>query len=232
MSQTPFPPQQATAISQTSATPGPSISIGNTGPSGFSPLPASPTNELVNQKTGEVLPLPSAFQVPQVKGIKMLNQPRDYRTMLEKTQGYFSCNDINKGGKIKMRILNWRNEHGVRFSDAYPEPETVVQVIFIDEQDLVSTVLFRTSSMKNFYQLIDNIFAEGKALAQVVVTATMEKVTSKAGYTFHIAKFSYEDNTEENLREIMFFAQNVPDALYCFRELPREIAQEQHAAAA
>ncbi len=195
-------------------------------PQEAAPQPSTLMYEVVDAQTGEVLSgsnLPAAFIRPQLVGIKMLNQARDYRALCDKASGFFSCNEISKGGAIKMRILNWRLEQGVRLSDVYPEPETVVQVVFIDEQNLISTVLFRTSSMRNFIQLIDNITAEGYALASLVVTAVLERVTTKSAHTFHIVKFKYEPNDEQNIREIIAFVQSSPQALNCFRDLPREV---------
>jgi hypothetical protein len=186
--------------------------------------------EVVNRMTGEIVAATddafAAFRTPEAEGIRLLNQPRDYRALVEKSRGEFTCGDVMKGKSLKMRILRYRVEQGVRFSEAYPQPETVVQVLFIDEQDLVSTVVFRTSSYNNFMRLVDNLTAEKRAVASVIVSADMDKVTSKNNYTFHVVRFSYEPNTEADLKRIMDFVKANQEALYCFRELPKEAGGE------
>jgi hypothetical protein len=177
--------------------------------------------QIINRITGKPIELPDAFKIDPVEGIRMFAQPCDWRCMVEKTKGYFICNGEEKSHTLKLRILNYRLEEGVLFSDLYKEPETVVQAIFVDENDIVGTIVFRTSSKDNFMNMVDNLAVKRIPLATQVISATMEKVTSKAGWVFHVIKFTPENNTRENFEEIKNFVSSHPEALTCFRALPR-----------
>jgi hypothetical protein len=177
--------------------------------------------QIVNQNTGEPIVLPDAFRIDDSTGIKLLSHPRDWRAMVEKGKGFFTCNGDESGKQLRMRILNYRLEEGVLFSDVYKEPESVIQAVFIDENDIVGTIVFRTASRDNFLHLVDNLTAKRIPIATQIISANMEKVTSKAGWVFHLVRFTSETNSRENFEDIKTFISLVPEALTCFRNLPR-----------
>jgi tellurite resistance protein TehA-like permease len=49
----------------------------------------------------------------------------------------------------------------------------------------------------------------------------MERVTSKAGWVFHVVRFHSENNSQENFEDMKNFISLIPESLTCFRTLPR-----------
>lgn len=177
-----------------------------------------------NADLSTVAPASAAFQRVAAKGLKFLNnEPVEWRANMEKSVGEFLQYDQKKGPTLDMRIIGWREESGVQFSDQTGE-EDVVQVLFFAPNDALGSITFRTHSIKNFRRLVTSIQLEGDLVAQKIVTAKMAKKESN-GNKYHIVEFEAKNNTEEGFMEIAEFLVNVaPEATEAFRELPRKSA--------
>lgn len=182
---------------------------------------------LVPVETQSTLPVASAvsnpFVAPKRNGYYLPHSPREIRCMCEKSKGYFAdANDTNLGTEYKFRVLNWREVHGVKFSAEYPEPETVIQCIVVDDKKIINQMVFRTYSMGNFMNCLSEIDIQGVPLAQAVITAKMEKYTGKkSGFTYHLVKFGFTvDETSKELDELRDFVVDNPNVMHSFKELP------------
>jgi hypothetical protein len=197
----------------------------------FSQTPNTTMSDQVNEQTGEISALSqadrrmmntaptNAFSIPKREGILLPHNPRDYRCMVEKDKGYFTSNDRNVGSKIQFSLLNWKEVHNVKFSDLYEQPETVIQCVIVDSDNVIGTIVIRTWSMQGFLSMLDDVFANELAYGSVLVTAEMEKIVGKK-FTYHIVKFTYEEMTDQRVLEIMQFIESVPEAANVFREVP------------
>jgi hypothetical protein len=163
----------------------------------------------------------NAFKKVDLKGIKFLNNlPVQWRANMEKSVGEFLMLDQKKGPTLDMRIINWRLEEGVQFSDQ-TGIEDVIQVLFIAPNNAISSITFRTHSISNFNRLITGILLNEDIVAQKIVTAKMVKKESN-GNKYHIVEFEVKNNTLEGFEEIADFLVNVsPEAVDAFLELPR-----------
>jgi hypothetical protein len=184
--------------------------------------------ESVNKKSGEISVIETdplaAFKAPEFTGITLLNNPLDWRCMVGRDTGFFQCNGVRKGSELKFHILRWQEEHGVKFSDEFKEPESVVQAIIVDENNFIGCIVFRTYSKDEFEKMIDNIAITGAPLASMEITARMEKLTTKEKkFTFHIVHFTFEPAKPDRVREIAEFVQAVPVSLESFRNLPKVV---------
>ncbi|MBC8110028.1 MAG: hypothetical protein H7Y04_03105 [Verrucomicrobia bacterium] len=181
-----------------------------------------PTDQLniINPITGKPVNLPEVFK-SESAGIYAAETPNDWRCMVEKDKGYFVCNGNAQENSLRLRILNYRVEDGVLFSAAYPQPETVIQAIFIDDNDVVGTIVLRTSAKEHFLQMAEKLSSRRIPMATQRIMAQMELVTSQAGHTFYTIRFSNEDNSRTNFEEIKTFVAENPAVLSCFRKLPR-----------
>lgn len=175
----------------------------------------------VDETSGEIMNVAptTAFDIPVREGILLPHNPRDWRCMVDKASGFFTCNGQDVGDSIQFTILNWQEVHGVKFSDVYENPETVIQCVILDSEDVIGTIIFRTWSMKNFYTMMDDLFAKGMAYGAMTVTAKMEKVIGKK-YTYHVVNFTYEQSSMDKIKEIVSFLSEVPEAANVFKLLP------------
>lgn len=176
---------------------------------------------MVNESSGEIMNVSptTAFEIPVRDGILLPHNPRDWRAMADKASGFFTCNGINVGDAIQFTVLNWKEYHGVKFSDVYENPETVIQCVILDSEDVIGTIIFRTWSMKKFYAMMDDLFAKGIPYGGVTVTATMEKIIGKK-YTYHVVNFEYVKSSLDRVKDIVSFLNAVPEAANVFEELP------------
>lgn len=181
----------------------------------------------IDQSTGELLPVAAQtpvnpFLAPKREGYYIPHSPREIRCMCEKSKGYFAdATDASLGSEVKFRVLQWREVHGVKFSNEYPEPESVIQCIVVDSKKIVNQMVFRTYSMGNFLNCLTEIELAGVPLAQALITAHMEKHTGKqSGFTFHLVRFTYEVTDEAELADLAQFVSENPAVLSSYKELP------------
>lgn len=158
------------------------------------------------------------FTKPVRNGFYMPIVPRDWR--FNAKDGFFSCDNEVHGDSITFRVIDWRIEQNILFSDVYKGPEEVVQAIIIDEKMVVGTIVFRTISMHEFLQMMSQLEINETAFATIDITATLEKTKTKKGYQFFIAKFGYTEGAEDYTNGIIEFIKQCPQVMECWRLLP------------
>lgn len=178
--------------------------------------------EIVDQDSAEVMVLPAAFMVERTEGIRMLTNAREWRAMTDKAAGYFDANGDNMGSTMKMNLLNYRMEKAF-FGVQYGEDEMdVVQAVFIDQDKVVSNIVFMKSAAEEFKKMLDNIMLKQLPPVAFDITATMEKKTTKAGFAYHLVTFKAEKLETSKLKEILDFVKANGRALQAFKDLPRK----------
>jgi len=156
----------------------------------------------MSEKMFEVV---SGFTVPKLSGIIYTGKPRQYRADCQ--AGMFKIGASKMVGKsLKMEIIAWGITEDELFG--YPFQPWVV-VIFIDPNNVVSQVLFKTESLDNFINLSLEKAQEGVALGQGITTGTMSKRASRAGTVYYAVEFEWEANNPERLKEIAEFSESL-----------------------
>lgn len=177
--------------------------------------------QTVDTSTGEIIEAPRLMERRKRQGLFLPTHPRDYRALVAKDAGYFTCNERNVGSSITFNCINSREVNNVLFSAVYPEPESVQQLVIVDADDVIGNLVLRTISAVEWVKLIEECCdALGHAIHELRITAEMIPYTSKRGFSFHIVKFNYEIENEERVRMIEQFVQDIPNAAHCWRDLP------------
>ena len=145
------------------------------------PRPAYLLDKL-DEATGEVAQVPAFRYLP--------GHPRQVR--FDAKAGQFNINGtVPLGASISFVPLAWR----VFQDDILNMGRKLwAELFFADEKGAVCAVLFHGYSVENLYRLIEPLFYDDLALADVRVTVTAEKKqTTKDGKaaTYYIAQFSY-----------------------------------------
>lgn len=181
--------------------------------------------ELVDEETGSVMSLDDlgdAFKVDTTEGIKMLSNPREWRAKNGGAAGFFEVAEENRGKELKMNILGYRDELAF-FGEAYGEEEEMVtQVVFIDPEQVVASMVLRKSVAEEFKKMVDNVMLKKLPLVVMDVTASMEKKMTKKGQAYYLVSFTAERMPEEKFNEIKAFVIANPKATKHFRTLPRK----------
>ena len=92
--------------------------------------------QAVDTNTGEIMEAPQLMERRKRVGFFLPTHPRDYRALVAKDAGYFTCNERNVGKTFTFNCINSRRVDNVLFSAVYPEPETVQQLIVVDAEDV------------------------------------------------------------------------------------------------
>jgi len=150
--------------------------------------------------------LGNALVVPDVTGIIWTGRPRQYRSDCQ--LGKFKIgSDKLVGKELKMEIFGFRTIDDELFGYEY---QTWLQVLFIDPQNVVSSILFKTESMDNFANLQVDLLTQGRAIGEGIVTAVMSKRSSNAGKGYFAVEFSWAEREDsERLLEIGQFVSNL-----------------------
>jgi hypothetical protein len=111
------------------------------------------------------------------------------------------------GKELKMEVFGFRTIDDELFGYEY---QTWLQVLFIDPQNVVSSILFKTESMDNFANLQVDLLTQGRAIGEGVVTAVMAKRSSNAGKGYFAVEFSWAEREDgERLLEIGQFVSGL-----------------------
>jgi hypothetical protein len=91
------------------------------------------------------------------------------------------------GKSLTMEILAWRIFEDELFGY---EHQSWLEIIFIDESNVVSHILFKTESLDNFTNLALDKAQDGVGIGEGVTTATMSKRTStRNGTSYYAVEF-------------------------------------------
>ena len=151
--------------------------------------------------------LGNALVPPEAKGIIWGGRPRQYRADCQ--VGQFKLGATKMVGRtLEMEIFGFRTIDDELFGYEY---QTWLQVLFIDPQNVVSSVLFKTESMDNFANLQAELAAKGRAVGEGVVTATMSKRSSNTtGKSYFAVEFEWREREDtKRLQEIAEFVSGL-----------------------
>jgi len=140
--------------------------------------------------------LGNALNVPEFEGIIWTGRPRHYRSDCQ--LGQFKIGSDKLIGKsLNMEVFAFRTIDDELFGYGF---QTWLQVLFVDPQNVVSSILFKTESMDNFINLQVDLAAEGKAIGEGIVTATMAKRSTNSGKSYFAVEFSWTERNDDGKR--------------------------------
>ncbi len=142
-----------------------------------------------------------------IEGITFTGKPRQYRSDCQ--TGQFKIGAAKMLGKtLQMEVLAWRKLQDELFGYDF---QTWLEIIFIDRQNLISHILFKTESMDNFDEMLLDLAEKQQPIACGIVTAQMQSRSSRAnGTTYYAVEFAWQPNQQERIDEIKTFAANLP----------------------
>lgn len=149
------------------------------------------------------------FAVPDIKGIFNLGRPTAYRSDCQ--IGQFKIKDQIVGPELPMEIVSIRKVVGEYFDY---DSQDWLEVLFIDGKNSVSNVLFKTESIDNLLDTVKSLYAEGKPIADFIITGQMRQRQSKRlGTKYYAVDFTWKDNTPERINEIKEFVSHNPELM-------------------
>lgn len=146
------------------------------------------------------------FEAPKMDGIIYIpGRPRQYRGDCK--AGVFKIGESKIiGNELKLEILSFRTFEEQLFNYPY---QSWLEVIFVDPDNIVGHILFKTESLDNFLNLTLDLGVEGIAIGTGIVTAKMNKRSNDTG-TYYAVEFSWEKHTKKERTEELkaFVSQN------------------------
>ena len=148
----------------------------------------------------------NAFEAPTMDGIVYIpGRPRQYRADCK--AGAFKIGESRLiGNKLKLEILSFRTFEEQLFNYPY---QSWLEVIFVDPDNIVGHVLFKTESLDNFLNLTLDLGVTHIAIGTGIVTAKMNKRSSDLG-AYYAVEFDWEEHKQqERVSELKtFVSQN------------------------
>ena len=150
-------------------------------------------------------------QTGESRTIKYLaGRPKQYR--FNGQTGRFNINGTKDvGTSLTVQPVAWHIFEENLF--ARGRKELWAELFFVDETDALSCIMFNNSSVNELYGLIEPLFYDGLALADVVLTITAEKKQNTKVTpigTYYIAQFDYKPATPGTKAMFEEVAQRVP----------------------
>ncbi len=133
----------------------------------------------------------SAFKVPESSNgiIHFPGNPRQYRSDCK--AGVFKIGESEiLGNSLEIEIISFRDFDDEIFG--YPFQKWL-EVFFIDKDNTVSHILFKTESIGNFLELLRKLTIASVAIGTCIITAKMSKRTNDHG-TYYAVEFEATDN--------------------------------------
>ena len=159
----------------------------------------------------------NAFEPPKMDGIVYIpGRPRQYRGDCK--AGVFKIGESKIiGNELKLEILSFRTFEEQLFNYPY---QSWLEVIFVDPDNIVGHILFKTESLDNFLNLTLDLGTKGIAIGTGIITAKMSKRNSDTG-TYYAVEFEWLEHPQtERIAELKaFVAQH---NLYAARILERQ----------
>lgn len=136
----------------------------------------------------------NAFEPPKMDGIVYIpGRPRQYRADCK--AGVFKIGESKLiGNELKIEILSFRTFEEQLFNYPY---QSWLEVIFVDPDNIVGHILFKTESLDNFLNLTLDLGVKGIAIGTGIVTAKMSKRSSDTG-TYYAVEFEWEEQKKQN----------------------------------
>ena len=159
----------------------------------------------------------NAFEPPKMDGIVYIpGRPRQYRGDCK--AGVFKIGESKiVGNELKLEILSFRTFEEQLFNYPY---QSWLEVIFVDPDNIVGHILFKTESLDNFLNLTLDLGVKGIAIGTGIVAAKMNKRTSDTG-TYYAVEFDWQEHQkEERVAELKAFVEQ--NSLYAARMNERQ----------
>jgi hypothetical protein len=159
----------------------------------------------------------NGFDQYKITGITFTGKPRQYRADCQ--SGHFKIGAGKFLGKaLDLEVLAFRKIQDELFGYDY---QTWLEIIFIDPENIIAHVMFKTESLDNFDEMVLDIAKNNQALSCGIVTATMVPRSSRAnGTSYHAVEFTWKPNADERVLEIRQFAQTLPYESLTVHALP------------
>jgi hypothetical protein len=154
--------------------------------------------EKTDEDTGEVYDAPKYKYIP--------GNPRDYRTDMGATGG-IKINGIREvPTPFTFQPIAWKGFTANLFEMGEKD---WVELLFIDDQNCVSAILFHGFSYEAFVELLAPLEYDELKLSDVLVTVSLDKKKNeKLKAEYHIASFTYEKAPDEaKTKELKAYAR-------------------------
>ena len=154
--------------------------------------------EKADESTGE-LRLESKFKY-------LAGRPKQYR--FNGQTGQFNLNGTEYiGTSLSIQPITWRIFEENLF--ARGRKEEWAEILFVDNTDSVSAIMFSNSSVGRLLKLIEQLFYRDLSLNDVVLTIKSEAKKNDKGQ-YHVAVFEYKEADKAQVLELQEFAQDIP----------------------
>jgi len=176
-------------------------------------------------KKGEELPEGLQVFEDDDENYKSFEHLFDYRALLSKDTGYFIRNGRNIGDEMSLIPVNWRVVN-IRPSIEYKQSENFLQLIFIDENGVLSHLLINETNYPMLQRAIDDFkFIEKKPAFFMRVHLSMHFTQSQStGYKFHVLRYEFDVVKDKELKEIIPFLKANLEELSAF-PIPPDITK-------
>ena len=144
----------------------------------------------------------NAFEPPQMDSIVYIpGRPRQYRGDCK--AGAFKIGESKIiGNELKLEILSFRTFEEQLFNYPY---QSWLEVIFVDPDNIVGHILFKTESLDNFLNLTLDLGTKGIAIGTGIITAKMSKRSSDTG-AYYAVEFDWQEQEQkERVTELKTF---------------------------
>ncbi len=156
----------------------------------------------------------NAFELPETSNgiVHFPGSPRQYRADCK--AGIFKIGETDPLGKsIEMEIITYRSFNAELFGYRY---QLWVEVFFIDKENTVSHILFKTESIANFLELMRKLTAIKKSIGTQIVTAKTAKRSNDSG-TYYAVEFESKDNDSDRIKQLSDFVNSNINGIYSAR---------------
>jgi len=157
---------------------------------------------VVNHTTGEIIESGWGADFPAVvkNGIQYIGGARNWRADCK--AGIFRIGESDGTARtLRMEVMAAKKE--VCSILNYPTQEWW-ELLFVDSDGFVSSMLFKGQSVKSFIEAVQRIFADKLLPTESIITASMQKRSGKEG-AYYVLDFKHEANTPERVAEIKNF---------------------------
>ncbi len=156
----------------------------------------------------------NAFNLPERNNgiVHFPGSPRQYRADCK--AGIFKIGETDTLGKtLQMEVLAYRSFNAQLFNYPYQQ---WVEAFFIDKENTVSHILFKTESIANFLELMRKLTAKEKSIGSQIVTAKTAKRSNDNG-TYYAVEFESVDNEVERSNQLAEFVNSNINGIYAAR---------------
>ncbi len=156
----------------------------------------------------------NAFELPKTENgiVNFPGCPRQYRADCK--AGIFKIGETDKlSDSLVMEVLGYRTFNAPLFNYPYQQ---WLEVFFIDKDNTVSHILFKTESIANFLELMRKLTAKSQSLGTQIITAKTSKRTNDNG-TYYAVEFESVDNSPERTQELAEFLNTNINGIYAAR---------------